>query len=107
MSITTTRLLDYLISAAREASRPTLIVRVQNDGGAIRIDDELPMLPEDARDALKADDIAILEFKYDGDLERIYELVQQKDDADTSCLHVRVDFVPTAGRPKSWNTPRW
>lgn len=107
MSIVTTRLLDYLISAAREASRPTLIVRIVNDGNDTRIDTELGMLPEDARDALKADDIAILEFKYDGDLERMYEIVQQKDDADVSCLHVRVDFVPTAGRPKSWNTPRW
>jgi hypothetical protein len=107
MTMTTTRLLDYLVSAAREASRPTLIVRTQNEGGTIRIDDELSMLPEDARDALKADDIAIIEFKYDGDLERVYELVQQKPDLESSCLHMRVDFVPTAGRPKSWNTPRW
>ena len=107
MSPNTVRLLDYIVSAARQASRPTLIVRTQNDGGAIRIDDELSMLPEDARDALKAEDIAIIEFKYDGDLDRMYELVQNKPDLETSCLHVRVDCVPYAGRPQAWNSPRW
>lgn len=107
MNPNTVRLLDYIVSAARQASRPTLIVRTQNDGGAIRIDDELSMLPEDARDALKAEDVAIIEFKYDGDLERMYELVRNKPDLESSCLHVRVDCVPSAGRPKAWNTPRW
>lgn len=107
MSINTVRLLDYLISAARSASQPTLIVQITNEGGTIRVDQELGMLPEDARDALKADGIAIVEFKYDGDLERIYERVQEKEDAETSCLQLRADFVPSAGRTKSWNSPRW
>lgn len=107
MSISTIRLLDYIVSAARAASRPTLVVRIENEGATSSIDIELDMLSEDACAALKADNIAIIEFESDQDLERMYELVQHKRDADSSYLQLRADFIPSGGRTKSWNTPRW
>lgn len=106
MRMITTSLLDYITSAARESMRPTLVVQTSNEGGDLRIDTELDMLTEEAREALKADGIAIVEFKFDSDLERIYERVSEKSDADTSPLGVVATMIPSSGRTKTWKTAR-
>jgi hypothetical protein len=107
LKTSTVRLLDFLVSAAKAADKPTLVIRMVNESGTFLVDDELGMLPLDARLALKADDIAIIEFEDDAALESIYAQVQKKRDLTSSLLQLRADCIPTGGRPTSWNTPRW
>ena len=107
MAVTVTRLMDFIASHARENGIPTLVVRTSNEGSSSRIADELGMLPDDALDALRADEIAIIEFKYDSELEAVFERVQLKPYAEESCLSVHAHAIYTTGRPANWNTPRW
>ena len=100
------RILDYVASAARSLARPTLLVRIENEGGSFLVDDLLPQLDDDARAALKADHMAVVEFPDDMKLEWTFDAIRnlQKDGA---LLQMRLDAIPGSGRPSAWSSKGW
>ncbi len=107
MTVSTISFVDFVVSAARASARPTLLVRTSNEGATMRIDELFDMLPDEARLSLKREDVAIVEFEHQSELERTYERIVQATADSPSCLRFRADCVSETGQSNHVSTDGW